>query len=171
MNGRNFLFSIIFLISVSFNASASEALQTALDECVPKNYHWIMQKIFFRESSHNPIALNINKGQGYIKRQPKSLYEAQLVVNYLLSKNINFDIGIGQINSQHFQENRIFNKMGYRATDALDICTNIKMATFLFEDAYKRTGRVDQALSIYNTGDPFKGIKNGYVEKVLGASR
>lgn len=136
-----------------------------IGKCIPSGYAEIVKKIALQESSLNPFAVNINGAK--INRQPNNKDEAIRLISKLMQTNYSFDIGLGGINSQHFGKKRYFGRLGYTPFDALNPCTNLKMIAAILDDAYKRTGSLEQALSIYNTGNPVSGIRNGYVESVL----
>lgn len=173
MNIKTFFSSFVLATTLSVfvsNASADtlskNKLSQYLDKCIPHGYHSIVEKIIAQESSYNPYAINVNGAK--LNRQPKNINEAKKLIRQLVKNGYNFDIGLGGINSQHFKRNRFFGKLGYKPLDALNPCVNLKMVAAILNEAYERTGSLIEALSIYNTGDKFKGLKNGYVQSVLG---
>lgn len=140
-------------------------LQSLIQSCTPSGYHAILLNIVRKESSKRPLAIQINGA--YLLRQPTNRQEAESLIQMLKLSDYTFDIGLAQINSQHFQNGRFFANMGYTPEDALEPCINLQMSAALIDEAYSRTGSLIQALSIYNTGSPVRGIKNGYVRSVL----
>jgi type IV secretion system protein VirB1 len=123
-----------------------------------------MSKIVEVESSGQPYAIGVS-GKGLFFNNKE---EAETKIRELLSRGVNFDIGLTQINSQHFKEGRVFALRGFSEVDALDPCTNLKMGAYILSDAYRRNqGDLVASLSVYNTGHPEKGVLNGYVEKYI----
>jgi type IV secretion system protein VirB1 len=166
---KTILILLPFIIpSTSYSAINDSDFKMLLEKCVPSGYHYIITKIVKRESSFRPFVIETNHEAPRVKKQPSSKAEAINLARELKSQGINFDVGYGGINSQHFEEGRFFNKMGYSVEDAIDPCTNLKMSAAIFEEAYNRTQNPIKALSIYNTGNSTDGIKNGYVALVLG---
>lgn len=154
------------LLSSASYAMPKEAVDDVV-KCVPSDYHYIMYKIVKAESKGNPLAVNVN-GNTKLQRQPASQDEAIYWSRYLFKQGYSIDLGYAQINSVHFKKNGLFGKSGFKIDHAFDVCTNLQMGAYIFAQAYIKYGDVAKALSVYNTGSPIKGIKNGYVNKVLG---
>ena len=153
----------VYSVALSFD---DEQLISVIKKCSPiAEYHEVLYGIVKKESGGSAYAININGA--YLNRQPTNKNEATSLISVIEESEYTFDIGVAQINSQHFKPNRVFGRLGYRPVDALDYCLNLKMATSIFDDAYKRTRDIKKALSIYNTGSPVRGLQNGYVESVL----
>ncbi len=145
-----------------------------LNQCSAVNAHpSVMAAITKTESNNNPWAININNKQGkrvHLAYQPKSLVQAQAWIKYLDEHHYNFDVGIAQVNIKNVH------KYGYTTDQALDICTNLKLASLILKQNYNQALRVakyDQqnavklAISAYNTGNYHSGFENGYVKKVV----
>lgn len=163
------LASSFFSTSAFSKTLSLKEVKSHIGKCLPSGYHNIIYKIVQAESNKRPFAINVNKKMK-ISRQPTNIYEAIDIVRRLDDVNASYDIGLTQINSQHFKPNRIFSSKGYIPEDALDICTNLKMSALILEDAFVRTKDLKKALSVYNTGNPKSGFKNGYVDRVLSKS-
>lgn len=142
-------------------------INSEIQRCLPYEYHEIMKKIVKVESGGNPYAININGG-AKLSRQPQNYYEAVSTANYLISQGYSIDMGMAQINSQHFSKKGFLYKIGITVEDIFDSCTNLRAGAKVFGDAYlKNNSNIVSALSAYNTGSPVRGIQNGYVNKVL----
>lgn len=164
------LFVFLILISASTLAYSSpvfkhDEIKSIISQCTPPGYHEIIFKIVQKESSNRVFAIQINGAR--LHAQPKTREEAINLIRMLELSDYSFDIGLGQINSQHFLPGRVFSELGYRAEDALDPCTSVRMSAYILDEAYSRTGSLVKALSIYNTGSTVNGLKNGYVASVL----
>jgi type IV secretion system protein VirB1 len=142
----------------------SSTTQSYIERCLPSSHWGVMQKIVSVESGGELYAIGINK-KGYRSKFPTTLREAKREAQKLLDKGLNIDIGLSQINSQHFKPGRIFAKKGFVATDALNPCTNLKMGAMILSGNYRRYKSLPEALSAYNTGNPRDGFSNGYVER------
>lgn len=126
-----------------------------------------MMAIIKTESRGNHLALGINKGYR-LQSQPKNADQAAQWATYLEKNNYNFDVGLAQINIKNIH------KYGYKASDALDPCTNLKMASDILSKNYRGAlntsssshEALQKAISAYNTGNYQSGFKNGYVQKV-----
>lgn len=157
--------AILTLQSTFSYAVDNHNIRNLIHKCTPKSHWNIVEKIVKVESGGSLFDIGINK-KGYRSQFPKTITEARSIISELLSKKINFDIGLMQINSQHFKKNRAFYKKGFKAINALDPCTNLKMGSYILSEAYRRyEGDIVSAISEYNTGDPKKGIENGYLDK------
>jgi type IV secretion system protein VirB1 len=154
----------IFFILISSPVTAD--FESDLKRCLPESQHGIIDLIVQGESQRQPYAIGYVKDGKLHSLYPKSLPEARKTLRSLLSQGLSVDIGYGQINSQHFKKGREFAKRGFLPEDAFDPCINLKMSAYIFSEAYRRTGSYVEALSIYNTGDPHKGLSNGYVKRI-----
>ena len=99
--------------------------------------------------------------------QPKNESQAIAWVKYLEKNNYNFDVGISQVNIKNIHN------YGYTASDMLDPCLNLKIASEIFAKSHdlalsssNNANALQQAISAYNTGNFSSGFKNGYVAKV-----
>lgn len=130
-----------------------------------------MQAIVRVESGGNPLAINVN-GSQRLARQPRSMPEAVATARWLQANGYNFDAGIAQINVANFS------RFGLTADTAFDVCRNLQAAGRLFNAdyavAYRQTHNavqaVQDALSMYNTGNKSRGYTNGYVHRVIVAA-
>ncbi|MCH9743252.1 MAG: transglycosylase SLT domain-containing protein [Proteobacteria bacterium] len=164
----NFGMPTALLLALSLiNSAGAVEINTidAFKKCLSPEYREVMLLITNHESTLKPYAINVN-GQQTLKRQPRSKEEAISWSKQLIRAGYSIDMGAGQVNSQHFMKNGRF--QGRRIEDAFDVCKNLKMSAVVFGEAYNRNkGDIVAALSTYNTGNQVKGVKNGYVGKVL----
>ncbi|WP_233441720.1 lytic transglycosylase domain-containing protein, partial [Aggregatibacter actinomycetemcomitans] len=123
------------------------------------------------ESSYNPYAIAVVNDIP-LAQQPKTLQEAELVIDELEAKKINYSVGLGQVNKGNFA------KYGVTGKQLLDSCTNIKVSEKILSACYAKSPNksVAEALSCYYAGNFSYGFvregKNGlatsYVERVIG---
>ncbi len=137
-----------------------------IEKCALLDYQRLLIAQAKVESEMNPFAIGLNSNSR-LRSQPESKKQALLLISGLQRSGMNFDVGLLQINSQHFEEGGYLNKMGFDIEDALDGCRSAVMASLILLEAHLRSGHILSALSIYNTGSPVKGISNGYVKSVL----
>lgn len=173
------LTTIILAPQICFAAGIDlNYLNPYLEQCSNQNAHPnTMKAIIKTESGGNPFALNLNgkKNGKRIKlaKQPKNIEQAKAWATFLEQNNYNFDVGVAQVNIRNIH------KYGYTAAEALDLCVNLKMASFILKKnyhqaLYKSTNQQDavkMAISAYNTGNYRNGFYNGYVSKVLTNSK
>ncbi len=139
-------------------------------QCLPNEYHAIMQKIVAHESGANQFAIGVNGNYGRYK-QPQRKEEAIDMAKQLMSQGRSFDMGFAQINSQHLKPEGFLTKLGISISDIFEPCVNLRAGANIYGNAaIKNGGDVKVALSIYNTGTKSNGITNGYVNKVLGSN-
>ncbi len=111
------------------------------------------------ESALNPLAIHDNTtGNGY---EPRNRYEAERVASQLLHAGHSLDLGLMQINTANFSHE------GLTIASSFDSCRSIRAGANILRKASERATRI--ALSIYNTGDPARGISNGYADRVEAA--
>lgn len=138
-----------------------------IEQCKNPNVETqIIQKIIQIESNNQQFAININKIGSFI---PKTKDEAKTLTQSFINKGYSVDIGLMQFNSNNLKTPTFKN---YSIDDLLDPCKNIKAGSDIFYLAYEATDeklskeeRINQALSIYNTGNLEDGFNNGYVAK------
>lgn len=141
-------------------------LALLIDRCVNPLHKVTMEAIIKVESSGNPLALGLNKGYK-LQTQPKTEDQAKLWAEYLEKNDYNFDVGLGQVNIKNIH------KYGYKASDLLDPCLNLKIASDILDKSYQVASTknssaiaIQKAISAYNTGNFTSGFANGYVQKV-----
>jgi type IV secretion system protein VirB1 len=139
--------------------------------CYPQVAPETMSAVVKHESRANPYLIYIN-GPARLSRQPTSAEEAIEVARRLDAAGLNFDSGVGQINSSNVK------KFDASWEEVFNPCGNLRLAERVLVDCYARAGsdgseqdRLGRALSCYNTGDHKSGFANGYVQRVYAAAR
>lgn len=119
------------------------------------------------ESGFDPWAIGVN-GSPRQSLHPSSREAAVRLAERLLAQGRSLDLGLGQIND------RTLARLGLSLDDAFDPCHNLAAAQrVLHAQGSIAVGASAEAwaraLSRYNTGDPARGLSNGYVAKVIRA--
>jgi type IV secretion system protein VirB1 len=139
--------------------------------CAPNVAPNTMMSIIKTESANNPFVINDNTNQTSYK--PKDKEEAILLSYMLIKKKHNLDFGLTQVNLSnakkfHLSLNKLF-----------DPCENIQIGAKILTENFvlaSKTNKNEQvallkAFSMYNTGNPHRGFRNGYVGKIIGNSK
>jgi len=120
--------------------------------CAPGVAPETLRDIAKTESAFDVLVIHDNTtGKSH---RPADRNEAVALTKQLLSADHSVDAGVMQINSRNF------NWLGLTAESAFDPCVSIKAGAAILT-----------AYSAYNTGSPRRGFDNGYVQRVVGASR
>lgn len=159
-----------------------EDLQSLMSKCVPDVHPTTMAAIIRVESAGSMYALS-DDGPGNLpwserknmlrSFRPASLDDAAATTRELLRQGHWVGLGLTQLASRHLP------KLGLTVEQALDPCTNLReggrVLTTFYLDALKThkepQAALQAAISAYNTGNFRAGIENGYVAKVVNASR
>ena len=140
---------------------------TLVKECAPNVAPETMLAIIKTESNNNFLVINDNTAKTTYK--PKSKEEAVTLSYVLIKKGHNLDFGLTQINLVNAKKFKLtLNKL-------FDPCENIKNGAKIITNAYLSASKTTdneqfallKAFSTYNTGNPHKGFKNGYVNKII----
>ena len=120
------------------------------------------------ESGFNPHAIGVVGGVLY--RQPRSRAEAVATARLLDAGGWVYSVGLAQINSRNFR------RLGLNSSSAFDPCANLRaMQTLLSECLERSPGPAQIALrrvlSCYYSGDLERGIRDGYVARVVASAR
>lgn len=150
---------------MSLDLATALALAT---QCAPHVSPLTLLAVAQVESGLNPNAIGIN-GPIAERPRPRSRDEATRAAERLIAAGRNIDLGIGQINVRNLPW------LGLSVADAFDPCRNLQAAATVLRHGYRPTGDAQAALraslSAYNTGHPERGLRNGYVAKVLRAAQ
>lgn len=130
-----------------------------LQKCTNGAHPQIMHGIIKQESSFNPYAIGVVNGK--LNRQPTSKAEAIVAVKKLQSMNMNFSMGLAQVNKIHMES------FGFTAENIFEPCENVKAGATIFNTCYvsakKKFGdtshAIDAALSCYYSGNFTTGFK------------
>lgn len=149
---------------MSYTAAAILGLAS---QCAPNVAPQTVTAIVQTESRGRPFALNVN-GARQPARQTNAADAAATARRYVAA-GYSVDLGLGQINSRNMR------RLGLTWETVFDPCTNIAALGQILSENYRGVagGRHPQtalrlALSMYNTGSPSRGFRNGYVAKVVG---
>lgn len=155
------------LLSQIMDSNAFVALVMA---CAPLVHPMTAQALVKVGSSFNPHAIGVVGGA--LRRQPRSSGEAIATATALQNAGWNFSIGLAQINVNNLE------RLGLSVGVALDPCENLKAMQVVLSECFERAGpgshpqhEVRQALSCYYSGNYVTGFSQGYVARVVDASR
>jgi type IV secretion system protein VirB1 len=131
------------------------------------------------ESGLDPNAISINHpkaaarvvgedGELILAKQPKNLKEAKSWLHWLSVHHYTVSVGLMQVNVETARQFHL------NPDQLLDSCTNLRVAATILIRLYTESARemgegfsaLDVALSLYNTGDPGTGFRNGYIANV-----
>lgn len=138
---------------------------TPYEMCIQDVNPATIQQIINVESKGNILALNVNG-----TRQPRparTKEEAIKIAAAFIKQGYSVDMGLMQINSNNLK------KYGISLKSVFDPCVNIRTGSQIlhnnFDSAIKTNSEPQKALqialSMYNTGDKWRGFSNGYVSK------
>jgi type IV secretion system protein VirB1 len=124
------------------------------------------------ESGLEPLVIGVNGPQPQ-RLAPRSTPAAIAQAARLIAAGRNVDLGLAQINVRNLAP------LGLTLADAFDPCRNLAASARLLAEGYRRANpqsggeqvALRTALSFYNTGDAERGYRNGYVARVVAASR
>ncbi len=146
-----------------------DILTSLLITCAPLVSTETAVKLVRHESGGNPFAIGVN-GPYVVRPQPSSAQQGIDSAHALLSMpNVrSIDIGLGMLNSDTLK------RRGMTIEQAFEPCTNLATMQGLLMTSYQRWSAVhgpgdtalQKSLSEYNTGNPERGIANGYVKRI-----
>src|SRR5215472_15439488 len=139
-------------------------------QCGPEVHIDTLAAVAQAESRMNTLAVQDNTTlRSYY---PKSEAEAiEFATRLVMVEHHSVDMGLMQINSTHLRPFQM------TISDAFDACKNIRAGARILASTYKpgadedEQDALDKALSRYNTGNPVRGVANGYVQRVKVAAR
>ena len=175
----------VYLLCLISTADAQINLQTLRDRCLPEAPLSTLRAMIQVESSGNPYAMQIDFPHSLLKRwklapgtlrlsrQPKDEQEALAWLAYLQSFHIFVDLGLMQVSTAKAQYR------GISSASLFEPCTNLRTGWQILRDDYDIEVKVyglgqvalAHAISRYNTGNPQRGIDNGYLSRVLDAAK
>lgn len=143
------------------------ALSTA---CAPQVSPQTMLAIVQVESGRNPLAIGLNGGGRAAQHTDRAMAIAEATRWIAAGRSV--DLGLAQINSRNLRP------LGLTIADAFEPCRNLAAGAAVLRSGYRRAAPQQRgsqaalriALSYYNTGDPDRGRRNGYVAKVVTAA-
>jgi type IV secretion system protein VirB1 len=139
-------------------------------QCAPQAAPETLLALARVESGLDPLAIGVN-GPGP-KPRPRSADEAVATASRLIATGVNVDLGLTQINSANLDS------LGLTVTSAFAPCRSVAAGAALLAAGYRTAKTASDgaqaaartALSLYNTGDPQRGFRNGYVARVVAAA-
>ena len=148
------------------------ALLALAAQCAPTIAAETLISIVDVESRSDPLAIGVNSGARPVSR-PKDTVEAARAARALIDAGGSVDLGIAQINSANLW------RLGLSVEDAFETCANLNAAARILSDNYRTALKTQAdpqaalrvALSLYNTGDRQRGVRNGYVARVEASAR
>jgi type IV secretion system protein VirB1 len=123
------------------------------------------------ESGFDPYVVGVNGARHRVMHLATAA-EASHVADTLVRSGADVDLGLGQINSRNLRSLQL------GITEAFDPCRNLAASGHLLAESYRRAlaregdaqAALGTALSLYNTGDPDRGFRNGYVARVVSSA-
>jgi type IV secretion system protein VirB1 len=150
-----------------------DLLTSLLPQCAPGVAPTTMRALIQHESGNKLHAIGslVRSPSGarmHIVQPPRDMAEAKSWARWLLLHGYNFDVGVAQINSVHFE------RFGLTVDSMFDGCKNISAGATILQECFSRAYAKDaneqralrHALSCYNSGNFVTGFKNGYVKTV-----
>jgi type IV secretion system protein VirB1 len=143
------------------------ALYSLAQLCAPAVAPQTLLAVARAESGFDPLAVAVNVVPRRVYH-PASAAAAVALAGPLIARGESVDLGLGQINSRNLAA------LDLTLPAAFDPCRNLAGAAEILagDFAASRPARIGaqpalrQALSRYNTGDPLRGLRNGYVSRV-----
>lgn len=158
---KSLFFFLFLLFSVQVQADEFDNLA---GRCAPDVAPDTLRALVKTESSFNPYAIGVVEGS---VKQPTSFAEAMITISELELTGKNYSVGLAQINKKNFKQ------YGISPAQALDSCTNLKVASKILGACFKSAQTRDSgqsalhdALSCYYSGNFTTGYRHGYVDKV-----
>jgi len=147
------------------------ALSALAAACAPQVAPATLMAITQVESGLDPLAIGVN-GPHRAALRPRSAAEAAAAARRLIAEGRDVDLGLGQINQRNL------GSLGLSLEAAFDPCRNLAASAAVLQAGYRRArlagaagpAALRTALSFYNTGHPTRGLRNGYVAKVVAAA-
>jgi len=164
---RGFIVALCIPPSVAFSTPLSHnEFQKLATQCASAVSSATLEAVARAESGLNPWVLYDNTaGQRY---SPQTLRNAATMLKQWVARGDSIDTGLMQINSANLDA------LGITTTKTLDPCISLAGGAAILQAAYdggdapaEQQVALLLALSRYNTGNPFKGIMNGYTRTVM----
>jgi type IV secretion system protein VirB1 len=137
--------------------------------CAPLVHPVTAQALVTVESRFNPHAIGVVGGA--LDRQPRNRAEALATARQLAAAGWDFSVGLAQINQRNFE------RLGLTMATAFEPCDNLRAMQAVLTECLQRTApaaaaqvALRQTLSCYYSGDLARGIRLGYVGKVVRAA-
>lgn len=140
-------------------------------QCAPTVAAETLVSVVYTESHFDPYAIGVN-AKGVAAPKVSDRASAIAAARSLIARGYNIDLGLGQINSANLKP------LNLSIEDAFEPCRNLAASARVLAENYTsvaKSGRstedaIATAMSMYNTGNRWKGFVNGYVGKVYASS-
>jgi type IV secretion system protein VirB1 len=140
-------------------------------QCAPAVAPETLLSVARAESGFDPLVVAVNGAPRRVYH-PASAAQAAGLAAGLIAAGQSVDLGLGQINSRNLA------RLELSLRDAFDPCRNLAASAQILREGYVRAAPapgaeqrgLKTAFSLYNTGDPARGLANGYVAKVTHAA-
>lgn len=96
----------------------------------------------------DPLAVSVNQRGKGIPQTVRSMNEAVSLVTRLWKQNVNFDVGLGQVNTKNMERFRI------HPISLLDGCSNLEVSARILSESTERHGYNWRAIERYNGINP-----------------
>ena len=96
----------------------------------------------------DPLAVSVNQHGKGIRQTVRSMNDAISLVTRLWKQNVNFDVGLGQVNTRNMERYRI------HPISLLDGCANLKVSARILRESIERHGYNWRAIERYNGINP-----------------
>lgn len=144
------------------------AIVALAQQCAPEVATEAVVPLVLTESGGDSLQINVNKGP---RVRAGSFAEGAAIVRRYMMAGYTVDVGLAQINSANFL------RLGVTVEQALEPCTNLRLAASMLQQGYARATRhytgldaISATYSLYNTGTLTRGFRNGYVDRVWSAA-
>lgn len=152
-------------------ALSPSRLGALISACAPNSPSSVVHSLVLTESGGYPLRMAVNDSPRRVY-SPADRDAAAATLTALIQQGASVDIGLMQLNSATLA------RLHVTPTEALDPCRNIALGAQLFDRAYATafarrapTPLLRAASSIYNTGDPLRGLRTGYADRVQAGIR
>lgn len=176
---KTFIGILFLVIATASQAYDDWQLLKDMNECGSKVHLDTLKQVIKVESRFHPFAVAdagpVNLPWNIRKSMVKSYYlnskeEAISKVTELLNQGHTVSLGLMMLNDRNLKW------MGISIADTFDPCTNIKYGSDLLYQNYitalkvfpDKNEALQAALSMYNSGDFYRGKRDGYVNLVYG---
>lgn len=140
-------------------------------QCAPTVAPETLLAVVHAESDFDPLVVAVNGAPRQVLH-PATPGAAAVIATRLIGEGKSVDLGLGQINSRNLAP------LGLTVADAFDPCRNLAASAQVLQAGYLRAAPAPgdeqaglrTAFSFYNTGDPARGYRNGYVDRVRRAA-
>ncbi|MDY0969106.1 lytic transglycosylase domain-containing protein [Sphingomonas sp. CFBP9021] len=147
---------------------AVAAITVLAQQCAAEVATEAVVPLVVTESGGDDLSINVNHGP---RVRAGSVAEGAALVRRYMAQGYTVDVGLAQINSANFA------RLGVSVEQALDPCTNLRLASTLLQEGYGLARRhytgldaISATYSLYNTGTLTRGFRNGYVGRVWSAA-